>query len=118
LLRQQLALGTAVDQDGFAEVLAHLNLLLDRLQAPLKEGLFGGDCDYSLVDAAYAPFFMRAEILSAIRPQIAAGFSPAVAAWSQELLARPSLKRSVVSDFTPRYLRFLHQKGSWLAAQL
>ncbi|MEJ2691989.1 MAG: glutathione S-transferase family protein [Candidatus Thiodiazotropha sp.] len=117
LLRQQLALGTAADEEGFVEALTHLNLLLDRLQAPLNEGLFGGDCDYSLVDAAYAPFFMRAEILATVRPQVAAGFSPAVAAWSQALLARPSLKRSVVSDFTPRYLRFLQQKGSWLAAR-
>ena len=117
LLRQQLALGAAVDEDGFIEALTRMNLLMDRLQAPLKEGLFGGECDYSLVDAAYTPFFMRAEIQAAIRPQVAAGFSPAAAAWSQALLARPSLKRSVVSDFTPRYLRFLQQKGSWLAAR-
>ncbi len=117
LLMQQHTVGMAADEDSFTEALGELNDLLDRLRMPLQQGLFGGDHPYCLVDAAYAPFFMRMEIQAAVRPEIAASVAPSVAAWSGQLLTRPSLKRSVVEDFTARYFRFLKQKGSWLANQ-
>jgi glutathione S-transferase len=117
LLMQQHAVGMAADEDSFTEALGELNDLLDRLRTPLQQGLFGGDHPYCLVDAAYAPFFMRMEIQAAVRPEITAAVAPSVAAWSGQLLTRPSLKRSVVEDFTARYFRFLQQKGSWLANQ-
>lgn len=115
LLQQQRALGLAEDEERFMEALAQLSARVARLQDPLEEGLFGGGAGYSLVDAAYAPFFMRMDIQAAIRRQITAALPPSVMAWSGRLLARPSLQRSVVEDFTPRYLRFLRQKGAWLA---
>lgn len=117
LLMQQHALAMATDRAGFTAALSELNILMDRLRSPLEQGLFGGDCGYSLVDAAYAPFFMRMEIQAAVRSEITASNSALVASWSRNLLARPSLKRSVVEDFTPRYFRFLQQKGSWLASR-
>ena len=115
LLMQQQAVGVAPDEAGFVEAVDTLKGQVQRIEAPLQQGLFGGDCDYSLVDAAYAPFFMRMEIQARVRPEVSEGLPPGVAAWARELLARPSLKRSVVEDFTPRYFQFLEQKGSWLA---
>jgi glutathione S-transferase len=114
---QQHAVGMAADEDSFTEALGELNDLLDRLRTPLQQGLFGGDHPYCLVNAAYAPFFMRMEIQAAVWPEITASVAPSVAAWSGQLLTRPSLNRSVVEDFTARYYRFLQQKGSWLANQ-
>jgi glutathione S-transferase len=118
LLTQQHSLGVAADEERFSRALGQLNDLLDRLQTPLQQGLFGGDNPYCLVDAAYAPFFMRMEIQAAVRPEITASVPPLVASWSHQLLNRVSLKSSVVADFTPRYFRHLRQKGSWLASQL
>lgn len=118
LLMQQHALGVAADESAFVEALDALNEQLLRLQEPLGSGLFGGNNPYSLVDAAFAPFFMRLEIQASARPEITSACPEPVAEWSRKLLARPSLKRSVVEDFRPRYFRFLRQKGSWLATQV
>ena len=117
LLMQQHAVGVAPDEAGFAEELDALKRQVERLEAPMEQGLFGGGDVYTLLDAAYAPFFMRMAIQAAVRPEVAETLPQRVAAWSRELLARPSLKRSVVEDFTPRYFRFLEQRGSWLAGR-
>jgi glutathione S-transferase len=118
LLMQQHTVAMAADEGGYVEALKGLTGLVEGLQVPLDEGLFGGTNAYSLVDAAYAPFFMRMEIQASIRQDAEACCPPSVAAWSKVLLARPSLKRSVADDFTPRYLQFLRKRGSWLAVQL
>ncbi len=116
LLRQQHAVGMASDEALFIEALAELKRLMERLKSPLEQGLFG-DGGFSLVDAAYAPFFMRMEILATVRPEVTADTPPPVARWANILLARPSLRRSVVADFDSLYFQFLQRKGSWLASQ-
>ncbi len=117
LLAQLHALGVAPDAAEFERALTRLQTLLERFEVPLRQGVFGGAGAPTLVDAALAPFFMRLEIQAQIRREISAACPSRVAAWGRELLARPSVKRSVVDDFIPRYLHFLGQKGSWLAAQ-
>ncbi len=117
LLRQQHAVGVATDEERFIEALAELKRLQERLKSPLEQGLFGGEGGFSLVDAAYAPFFMRMEILATVRPEMTADTPPVVATWAQALLARPSLRHSVVADFASLYFQFLQRKGSWLASQ-
>ncbi len=117
VLAQLHALSLAADAHEFERMLSDLGALLQRLEVPLRQGLFGAEGSTSLVDAAWAPFFMRLNILAQIRGEIAAVVPARATAWGRDLLARPSVKRSVVEDFIPRYLRFLRQKGSWLAAQ-
>ncbi|MEJ2452982.1 MAG: glutathione S-transferase family protein [Candidatus Thiodiazotropha sp.] len=117
LLRQQHAVGVAADEELFIEALAELKRLMARLKSPLEQGLFGDDGGFSLVDAAYTPFFMRMEILATVRSEVTADTPPAVARWANRLLARPSLRRSVVVDFDSLYFQFLRRKGSWLSSQ-
>lgn len=116
LLMRQRAVAEAAGEAEFDEALSRLNVRVERLRLPLEEGIFGGGEGRTLVDAAFAPFFMRMEILSAMGREIRAAYPPQVAAWSMELLAWPSLQGSVVEDFVLSYRQFLKQKGSWLAS--
>ena len=117
LLMKQHSLGMAADEESYRIQLQELKDLLIGLSVPLDEGLFGDECPYSLVDVAVTPFFMRLEIQAAIRGEIKASLPENVAKWSRYLLARPSMAASVVEDFSPRYLEFMRNKGSWLAQQ-
>jgi glutathione S-transferase len=117
LLRQQHAVAMAADEERYIQGLSEFKRLMERLESPLEQALFGEGSVFSLVDAAFAPLFMRMEILATIRSEVTADMPQSVAIWAQALLARPSLRRSVVADFDSLYFQFLRQKGSWLAGQ-
>ena len=114
LLRQQYALTLAGDRAEFSVRLDELTASMQRLQDPLQEGLFGDAERFSLVDAAYAPLFMRLAIQAELRSEVAACYPASVAVWADILLARPSVQDSVVPDFASRYLAFIRDKGAWL----
>ena len=117
LLQQQHEVALAGDRAGFEARLDALKAGLQRLRDPIESGLFGDPESFSLVDAAYAPLFMRLAIQAECRPQVTACYPPSVADWANALLARPSVQKSVVPDFAARYLNYLADKGSWLASQ-
>ena len=76
----------------------------NQIEARLGTGPWFNGADISLVDAAFAPLFMRLELLSEERPAYDKGAFPAVAAWSEALLQHDSVKSSVVDDF-PRLFK-------------
>lgn len=117
LLQLQHEVALAGDRAGFTAGLDALKAGLQRLRDPIESGLFGDPESFSLVDAAYAPLFMRLSIQAECRPQVTACYPPSVADWANALLARPSVQKSVVPDFAARYLNYLTDKGSWLASQ-
>ena len=116
LLMKQHGLALAQDETSYRVELQELADLLQGLVTPLEEGVFGGSNAYGLVDVAFTPLFTRWEILADIRPELKQSLPARVEEWSRGLLARPSVARSVVDDFTSRYQDFLRQKGSWLLA--
>jgi glutathione S-transferase len=85
--------------------LAHLEKALNG-HAPFFNG-----ADFSLVDAAYAPLFMRFALLEA-HFQIT---SPSLRVWQDNLLAKESVQKSVVDDFPQLFKEYLGMKGSILA---
>jgi glutathione S-transferase len=117
LLRQQRELALAGGRAEFSTRLDDLESNLQRLREPLEQGLFGEAEHFSLVDAAFAPLFMRLAIQAQQRPEIAACYPLSVADWAERLLARPSIRNSVVPDFIDRYLNNIRDNGSWLASR-
>ena len=116
LLVQQYGLALSQGEDEFEEKLSALSVMMKRLEEPLGRGLFGNQGQFTLVDAAYAPLFMRMGILGELQPAVAESYAGPLSDWADTLLARPSVSASVVADFAPRYLQFLEAKGSWLKA--
>lgn len=92
---------------------------LDRKYRFLENSLEGGDYfagnKFSLVDTAFAPFFMRAAILQDIVSNHWFDRFPKMDQWQKALLNRPSVKKSVVRDFEDLYVERINEREGYLA---
>lgn len=92
--------------DALARPLAALRDAFLKLESQAERGrgpFFLGEA-FTLVDAAFAPFFRRwreAESWGGPEARLLAGF-PAVSAWAEALLARPSVAKAGPKDVGPR----------------
>ncbi len=90
---------------------AELREKLARLEGELGSGPLFHDEMFSLVDAAAAPLFQRLDWLLELAPDLGVLEDlPKVAAWSQALLARESIRRSTVPNIRERYFDYLQGK--------
>lgn len=113
LLSAQLAVFKAGSEKSFDIRLTHFLGLVAKLEtAPINGPFFGGG-RFSLVDAAYAPFFIRAQLMAG-RHEALSIRSPVLSDWAEALLDRPSVIRSQPQDFGAGYPAFLAKKGAWL----
>jgi glutathione S-transferase len=78
----------------------------------VKGPLFNGEA-FSLVDAAYAPLFMRIALLEQWSPMGLLDSMPKMQAWSEHLLARPSVVNSVVDELPQLYRGHLSSSGGY-----
>lgn len=117
LLVQQHGLALADNEADFHQRLQRMQADLRHLDQPIERGLFGSRAAKSLVDAAFAPLFLRLSILSKYRPEVAGLYSDEVADWADGLLARPSSRGSVLPDFESLFVKFFREKGSWALAK-
>jgi glutathione S-transferase len=108
----------SADEAAFKRARAGLRDKLEQVEERLGEGPYFNGAWLSLVDTAFAPLFMRVEIL---RPLVAA-YEPAelprVARWSAALLGLPAVRESVVPEFREIYLEDIRRKRGRLAARL
>ncbi|WP_260293926.1 glutathione S-transferase family protein [Sedimenticola hydrogenitrophicus] len=114
LLFEQFRLFTARDEDNFQQQCEVLGGLFARLVPELGDGPYFMGERFSLLDAAYAPFFMRFAILKQYREELSDLMPTPLDRWGRALLARPSVQVSVVEDFEQRFLDFGRTKGSYI----
>ena len=115
LLFDQVKMLRAGNEEDYLEKRELLAGGLARLarEVPAAEPYFRGE-HFSLLDAAYAPFFMRFELLRSYREELAEIIPARLETWATALLARGSVRDSVVDDFGERYTAFFRDKGSWM----
>ncbi|MBK1674457.1 glutathione S-transferase [Ectothiorhodospira shaposhnikovii] len=86
---------------------------LRRLEASQGEGpWFNGEA-FSLVDAAYAPLFMRYALLNQAMPLFDGADFPRIQAWADRLNALEAVKGSVVPDFAARLKAYLRAREGY-----
>lgn len=88
------------------------------LESKLGRGPYFNDDDFSLVDIAYAPLFMRSNLLNLADVLFPAAEYSKVSAWANKLLAIPELSESVVSDFEALFKSHLKHKATYIAGLL
>ena len=71
--------------------------------------------EYSLVDAAYAPFLQRYVFLDRIKPIGQMEKYPRLKAWCDALMARPSTHSFPEAEFEAMYREGLRKRGSYLS---
>jgi glutathione S-transferase len=114
LLMGQYTLATASDRDTMIEKKMQLERELDRLAQPLEANLFGKAGRLTLVDAAFAPLFMRLQYQALLHEEGRIQMPAYVLSWSERLLSLSSVRLSVVEDFFDCYRAFLLNNKSWL----
>ena len=109
---------TAKDEAAFDQARTLLQEKFARLEPMLDRRPYFNGAELSLVDSAYAPLFMRLDIISKVRPVYDPQAFPRVAAWSAALLALSCVQGSVVPEFSTLYRDFIRSKNGFLAGEL
>ena len=111
-------LTTAETAAAADRVVAELGRLLDRLEAALGDGPCFLGPDFSLVDAAFAPLFMRLAYFQPHLPILDSDRWPKLSAWSDHLLALPEVQTSVVPEFKTLMDDLVRKRQGYLATRL
>jgi len=101
----------AADEAAFSTQCSELCTRLAQLEQQIAGPLFNG-ADFALVDAAFAPFFLRLQLLEGWHPLGLLQGLPKVTEWSQLLLQRPAVKDSVVAEFAELYRNHIKSSGT------
>lgn len=104
--------------DDWQKKLQAVTKQFDWLESKLGQGPYFNDNDFSLVDIAYAPLFMRSNLLNLGHTLYPKQDYPKIASWEENLLGIPELPNSVVSDFEQVFKSHLKQKAPYAASQL
>ena len=95
----QFILLQKTNEEEYVAQLNQLHTNLGMIEDEIKsQPFFNGD-RLNLVDTAYAPLFMRYEVLNSIAPVFSYSDFPKLSAWSAALLQLDAVKNSVVEDF-------------------
>lgn len=109
---------TAKDAEAFNKASDEFAAMLARVNDVHSGGdYFNGDT-FALIDAAYAPIFMRLNRLCQECGVTVLDLYPKLKRWSDNLLALPSVQHSVVEEFPMMYCKMLEKMDGYLATQL
>jgi glutathione S-transferase len=106
---------TVSSEQDFQDKHAALRQRLSQIEAVLEEGPYFNGQVLALVDLAYAPFFLRLQLLHRARPLYAEAEFPKVSAWSEALLALPAVQNSVVPEFPALFWEHVRKKAPFAA---
>jgi glutathione S-transferase len=107
----------ADSEADYNKAAADIPVAFERLEKALEKGggpYFNG-AEYSLVDAAYAPFLQRYHFLDRVRKLGHLEKFPRLAAWSEALLNRPSTHSFAPAEFEAMYRDGLKRRNKWVS---
>lgn len=113
-LVDQFQMISAQGEERFAAASRMLFDKLEHLERTSGDGPFFAGDRLSLVDTAFAPLFVRMEIIHAIRPLTRWEGFARLRRWAAALLALPEVAASVTADFPERLQAYLAERGSLL----
>ena len=106
---------TIINKKRFQNSIEELEEKIDLLEMQLNEdSKFINGNDLSLVDISFAPFFMRANLLS---KQFGIDFfenNSKIKLYSENLLTRNSVIKSVVPEFNDIFLKFVENRKGYI----
>ena len=107
------------DENVVAQSLQGLRDKFEFLEKNLKAGPFFNGAAFSLIDAAYAPVFIRIEyLLKQVVDDVIPPGCGRVLAWNDAILARPSVQGSIIERFTELATARFRKRGGILLQNL
>jgi len=101
LIGEQWQWMTATEADVRAKLVEAMSHKLSLLEA---QDFAGPNDRLRLIDAAYAPLFLRYQLIERLLPALAWTQWPRLSGWRDWLLAQPEVREPLVPDFESRFL--------------
>ena len=105
-------------EEDYNKAAAAIPVPFERLEKALERqggGPFFNGADYSLVDAAYAPFLQRYFFLDRVRKLGHIEKYPRLKAWSDALMQRASTHSFPAAEFEAMYREGLRRRNKWVS---
>ena len=102
----------------FDEAVETMKGRLTKIEGILENGPFFNGEAFSLVDAAFAPLFMRLDLLQKLTGVETMEGLPKLNRWSEQLLQRESVQQSVVEEFPMIFQGMLKMKAGIAGSKL
>jgi glutathione S-transferase len=113
------AVSAAADAAAYDQALDGLRTGFGKLERALAartdDGSWFNGAHYSLVDAGYAPFLQRWQIVETLTGAAELAAYPLLAAWGRALAERPTTHSFPPPEFEALYRDGLARRGGWLA---
>lgn len=112
MLNFQVSMAKTAEE--FAEKQQTLHDDLMKLEPHInRQGFFNGGEQFSIVDAAFAPLFVRMDFVRQHKEFEFSGEMPKVEAWAARLLARESVRNSIPANLAERYFKRFASQGAY-----
>ncbi len=105
-------------EDDEAESLNDFWELLAKVEEQLPNGNYFRGNEFSLVDAAFAPVFVRTHLFRALRESAEWKKLPKAQNWAQHLCSLPEVQKSMIPNFKARYREMMVQHESRWATEI
>lgn len=106
---------TAKEADASNEKRQVMLKKLSQLEAQHSGAAFFNNDDFAMIDAAYAPLFMRLDFIKTLTGEDILSELPKMANWSKNLLALECVQDSVVPELPMMYKGMLQHMDGYLA---
>ena len=108
----------APDEESFEETATRLTNNLGQVEKALGDGpYFNGD-DFALIDAAYAPIFIRLDVFRDLLDLQIIDQLPRVRAWAERLLAMPAVKSARVPELPELFRQLITSRDAYAQARM
>jgi glutathione S-transferase len=108
----------APDQKTYEEIIAQLATNLGRVEKVLGDGPFFNGEAFALIDAAYAPIFIRLDVFRDLLGIDITAALPKIHAWQETLLALPEVQRARVPELPDLFRQLITSRHSYAESQL
>jgi len=108
----------AADRGAFDATVTQLAGNLAQVEAVLGDGPYFNGGDFSLIDAAYAPIFIRLDVFEDLLDLHILGDLPKIGAWAKTLLAMPAVQSARVPELPDLFRQLINSRHAWAATRL
>ena len=103
----------APDKPSFDEHVAELTAKLGRVENALGDGPYFNGEKFALIDAAYAPIFIRLDIFRELLGLKIIDDLPRIRAWQDRLLALPEVQKARVPELPDLFRQLISSRNSY-----
>ena len=104
---------TAPDKKSYDSNIAELTTNLGRVEKVLRDGPFFNGEKFALIDAAYAPIFIRLDVFRELLGLQLTGKLAKVRAWQERLLAMPEVQKARVSELPDLFRQLIVSRNAY-----